>query len=804
MPKIKRKPQNSFIGENAKNKKEITSLQDRLYNQLEVIETAKNELAMKGKELNELKSQLSELSRQIDNSRRKLSHKKCKLKRLSEETNTVTNACSLQQSCRNKNVFTVSNLTAAKRRLNPSHDNLPHKAKCVRRNETFSVCSLIHGGGKGNELPSITGILDTLTSKVKSDDLSAKILKAKPAFVKKMSKKCVDSWSKDYYLSNENILRSLNIYYSKNVMGKRKYLCMRRANCRASFKKSKVPNVVSYQNLSKCFNEIDIGELIGIVPSLSYDLEDIEDVDGMYRKCSEYILRLAKFYLNINIDREDKLKQFEMPKKDKDSFLFLLAFGGDGAPGTGMSFLVSFLNVGQRLVSSSENFLLFGGNVSEDSTIVSRFVQYFVKEMSFLESEVFEIITKNGTFKVEFKLTEIPNDMKMLAFLGGELSNSAKYFSTFANVTQENSNDINKTFGHSVNDYWKPFSYKKRIEDAAKSQQKKIELSRTKTTTATQRNNLTKFISTTLKSRQESVPPIGKYISVAKCEPLHLKNNVVKEFFLKLLKICVGQSDLSDSKYKTFKAIPQDRLFFKFVHFIKTEMHCNFLATKIIRWYNEKCNKTSEEFTFRFRGKESLGYFKHFPPLCSMIIRNLKGDNIKEQVFHIFYCSLLLRKIVSYINRIEDFTSELLHELSQNCTLLFKSCCLFFKKLSPSLWTLCQVSHVHAKETFKLGFGLGCNSMEGREQKHQIISRYSENTTVKNRWSQIFRHEYIHLIYLRENGFDQLKYYKTANKYIPEHKNGHCQNCIMKLDSDECRLCSRPEFTAIVSRVKCS
>ena len=274
MPKIKRKPQNSFIGENAKNKKEITSLQDRLDNQLEVIETAKNELAMKGKELNELKSQLSELSRHIDNSRRKLSHKKSKLKRLSEETNTVTNACSLQQSCRNKNVFTVSNLTAAKRRLNPSHDNLPHKAKCVRQNETFSVCSLIHGGGKGNELPSITGILDTLTSKVKSDDLSAKILKAKPAFVKRMSKKCVDSWSKDYYLSNENILRSLNIYYSKNVMGKRKYLCMRRANCRASFKKSKIPNVyygaseTRFNNHTKSFkhqkyrNDTELSKLV--------------------------------------------------------------------------------------------------------------------------------------------------------------------------------------------------------------------------------------------------------------------------------------------------------------------------------------------------------------------------------------------------------------------------------------------------------------------------------------------------------------------------------------------------------------
>jgi hypothetical protein len=29
---------------------------------------------------------------------------------------------------------------------------------------------------------------------------------------------------------------------------------------------------------------------------------------------------------------------------------------------------------------------------------------------------------------------ELPNDMKMLAFLAGELTNSATYFSTFADV----------------------------------------------------------------------------------------------------------------------------------------------------------------------------------------------------------------------------------------------------------------------------------------------------------------------------------------------------------------------------------
>ena len=36
--------------------------------------------------------------------------------------------------------------------------------------------------------------------------------------------------------------------------------------------------------------------------------------------------------------------------------------------------------------------------------------------------------------KVEFNVTQLPNDMKMLSYLAGELSNAATYFSTFANV----------------------------------------------------------------------------------------------------------------------------------------------------------------------------------------------------------------------------------------------------------------------------------------------------------------------------------------------------------------------------------
>jgi len=82
--------------------------------------------------------------------------------------------------------------------------------------------------------------------------------------------------------------------------------------------------------------------------------------------------------------------------------------------------------------------------------------------------------------------------------------------------------------------------------------------------------------------------------------------------------------------------------------------------------------------------------------------------------------------------------------------------------------------------------------MEGREQKHQIISKYAENTTYQNRWPLIFRHEYIQLIFLRENGFDKKTYTKRIRPYIPPASENTCTECSLSLaeSSISCVLCS--------------
>ena len=64
---------------------------------------------------------------------------------------------------------------------------------------------------------------------------------------------------------------------------------------------------------------------------------------------------------------------------------FLVAFGGDGCPfgknESACSFLISFLNVGKRVASSSDNFLVFGGNVEETSLIVKKYINFVCKKI---------------------------------------------------------------------------------------------------------------------------------------------------------------------------------------------------------------------------------------------------------------------------------------------------------------------------------------------------------------------------------------------------------------------------------------
>ena len=208
-------------------------------------------------------------------------------------------------------------------------------------------------------------------------------------------------------------------------------------------------------------------------------------------------------------------------------------------------------------MSSRENFMVFDANVDEKCTVVKRYIQHTVAELKHLEENVFELNIADEIVKVEYKIAELPNDMKMLCFLGDELSNSAYYFTKFANANHADCSELNKKIGKDSND-WHPFTNEQRKSSGERAAKKATELAKSKLAKSTQRNHFTNFIRD-LKSRQEDVPPIDKFIDRAKCEPLHLKNNVVKELFMKILLVVFACSNLKDTK--NFIDIKENSLF---------------------------------------------------------------------------------------------------------------------------------------------------------------------------------------------------------------------------------------------------
>ena len=226
-------------------------------------------------------------------------------------------------------------------------------------------------------------------------------------------------------------------------------------------------------------------------------------------------------------------------------------------------------------------------------------------------------------------------------------------------------------------------------------------------------------------------------------------------------------------------------------------MNSNDLAKKLVAWFNENRDaKQERDFGFRFRGRESFNYLQGFPSLIQMLKSKVNKSGY-DRLIQVFYQSFYLRHLVSFSVRIENIDSIDIPEIILTGKKLFTCCSLHDTRITPSLWNFSQVAPQHCKDLIdNFNLGLGINSMEGREQKHQQIRKYSENTTVQQRWNYIFRHEFIQLVYLRENGFDKLRYKKQNVKYVPDLLDKHCE-CSLPLLDGKCQICDCEEMKKV-------
>ena len=241
-------------------------------------------------------------------------------------------------------------------------------------------------------------------------------------------------------------------------------------------KKIPVPRLSTYQKLMARVNQINIGDLYDVKEVLCQGLSEEYQVKGKFRNLQQLLLKMAQFYLSIHKYRKDKLDWF-----GEDEGAFKVAIGGDGAPfgkdDQAVAWLVSFLNCRTRVCSPAENFLLFGANCSEDCEPVHRYTTLLREEMTATEGKSYSVEVEGNQVGVSFHFELLPNDMKYLAFLGGELTISATYFSPFSDISKSEINDVQRSFGLTPDNKWKPWKYNDRIKVADAVTKKKEQLS---------------------------------------------------------------------------------------------------------------------------------------------------------------------------------------------------------------------------------------------------------------------------------------------------------------------------------------
>ena len=314
----------------------------------------------------------------------------------------------------------------------------------------------------------------------------------------------------EYEKSEQNQLRSMRVLYEGGMVSKRKYTNIRNSgdvmkqspdqsgkNKKSQFMQScEIPKILPYKTLMSYIRNIDLGEVLPL--EILAEKLSTESVPGVYRPLKPFLLRLADMYLTLH-EKDPCLQWF-----NGEEGVLYVAVGADGAPfgkdDTATAYLVSFLNLLQRVQSCNDNHLILGANCEEDHALMKSYTNHLTEEMEEVEGK--QLTTERGK-QVVFKFELIPSDMKWMSSHSGELNNCATYFSPFANVNQTSKRTIGGTIGD-PEATWRPWDSTKRLVVAERVVKLKSKL---RDPMGKQRNEVTKFIAQN-KSRQEFVSPL--------------------------------------------------------------------------------------------------------------------------------------------------------------------------------------------------------------------------------------------------------------------------------------------------------
>lgn len=248
--------------------------------------------------------------------------------------------------------------------------------------------------------------------------------------------------------------------------------------------------------------------------------------------------------------------------------------------------------------------------------------------------------------------------------------------------------------------------------------------------------------------------------------------------------------------------LPSSCVLIKFCKCVKESLKYVRLFNSFARWFSEK-RKKGLTFSYRFTGLESKKFSWNFCLLIHELLSIPNLTNSSEVKLHAMaFQALQLREAAALYSRVM-LQEEQLGEMKTCCYEYFTTQCIFHDGANPTTWIIGYAIPYHVEQLFKeSGYGLGLNTMQGREVKHIKLACYVENTcnVDKNqRWWTVFRHEYISLVWLRELDPYSVTYHceegEVSDSYVPNRvatQNPlYCFCGLQKSRSDDaCTICS--------------
>ncbi|XP_022779299.1 uncharacterized protein LOC111320851 isoform X1 [Stylophora pistillata] len=215
--------------------------------------------------------------------------------------------------------------------------------------------------------------------------------------------------------------------------------------------------------------------------------------------------------------------------------------------------------------------------------------------------------------------------------------------------------------------------------------------------------------------------------------------------------LCTDQA-----KLKTATAVldlPNTSPVVAFLNCVRGTAKCGRLYNSFNRWFSEK-RKKGVSFSYRFTGLESKRFSWNFTYLIQELLKiNNLSSGPMVKLHTLAFTLVKIGDAAAIYSRV-DVNKQQVEHLKILGQHYFTANRLLLSGVNPTVWTLRYAILYHTDQLLeKLGFGLGLNSMQGREAKHIKLAKYVENTcNVKKsiRWWIVFCDEFVCLLWLRE------------------------------------------------------